>query len=255
MSDKKLIRLSRHPENFGQTPDELEKGMFESGLPTQHTHTYYEDKELGLYIGVWDTTEMVETAGPYVCDEFMVLLEGTVTIKNVKTGLQEQVNAGETFIIPKGYDCQWIQTGYCRKFFVIYENPDEVMPEKPTFEGVFEGIVKLKDTTEASNIEVKMTGDDFVMEAGKTVPKGLHCYKNHSGKFFSGIWKSEKFETKRQSFPRNEFIYIHSGSLICIDENNQAHSFNSGDALFIPQGTICHWQVVESVCTFYAVLQ
>lgn len=251
MSNKKIIRLSRHPKDFGQSPDDLDKDMFESDLPIQNTHTYYEDENLGLYIGVWDTTDMVETAAPYVCEEFMVLLEGEVAVKNIKTGIHEQINPGETFIIPKGYDCQWIQTGYCRKFFVIYDHPDDIMPVQPSFEG----IVKLNNTIDTSNIKVKVTGDNFKMEEGKTVQNGLHCYQDHSGKFFSGVWRSESFKTKKQPFPRHEFIYIHSGSLICIDENNQTHTFNSGDAFFIPKGTVCHWQVIESVCTFYAVLQ
>ena len=259
MSDKKIIRLSPIPKNFGKVADELEDEMFESALPTQHTHSYYEDDELGLYIGVWDTTDMVENAAPYACDEFMVLLEGQACIKNIKTGELETVNAGEAFVIPKGYDCQWQQTGYLRKFYVISEHPDEIIPVVPTFEGII-NISEVHRSTSQSmtspkNIDVKVTGDSFVMKTGKPVKKGQHLYQDHSGHFFSGIWQSKQFETVKQAFPRNEFIYIQSGKLECIDQDNQTHTFNQGDALFIPKGTICHWRVDESVCTFYAVLQ
>jgi len=58
MSKKKIIKLSQNPEGFGEITDELEVEMFESSLPKQHTHSYFEDEVLGLYIGVWDTTDM-----------------------------------------------------------------------------------------------------------------------------------------------------------------------------------------------------
>jgi len=257
MSVKKIIRLSPTPKNFGQVSDELEQEMFESALPIQHTHSYYEDDELGLYIGVWDTTDMVESAAPYACDEFMVLLEGQATIKNIKTGELETVNAGETFVIPKGYDCQWQQTGYLRKFYVISEHPDEIVPVVPTFEGII-NVSKVHQSESTSSIDVKapaIANNSFVMKSGKPVKKGQHLYQDHTGNFFSGIWQSQHFETEQQAFPRNEFIYIQSGDLVCIDENNQEHKFSQGDALFIPQGTLCHWRVDKSVSTFYAVLQ
>ena len=56
MPAKRIISLSPAPEGFGQTPDELTPDMFVSELPVQHSHEYYADEELGLYIGVWDTT-------------------------------------------------------------------------------------------------------------------------------------------------------------------------------------------------------
>ena len=259
MTNKKIIRLSGKPKNFGQNPAELDTDMFESSLPIQHTHSYYEDEELGLYIGVWDTTDMVESAAPYACDEFMVLLEGQANIKNIKTGEVETVNAGETFVIPKGYDCQWQQNGYLRKFFVISEHPDEIIPVVPTFEGIINiSQAHRNASTEKFNVNFEaasISGKSFVMKSGKPVQKGQHLYQDHTGNFFSGIWQSQQFETEQQAFPRNEFIYIQSGELICIDEDNQEHTFSQGDALFIPQGTVCHWRVNESVCTFYAVLQ
>ncbi|MCJ8318864.1 MAG: cupin domain-containing protein [Colwellia sp.] len=257
MSEKKIIRLNSTPKGFGKVADELKSDMFESALPTQHTHSYYEDDELGLYIGVWDTTDMVESAAPYACDEFMVLLEGQATIKNIKTGQLETVNAGDTFIIPKGYDCQWQQTGYLRKFYLISEHPDEIAPVVPTFEGII-NISEVHRSSSKNSIAVKASAipnTSFVMKSGKPVKKGQHLYQDDTGNFFSGIWQSQHFETEQQAFPRNEFIYIQSGELECIDEDNQSHKFIQGDALFIPKGTLCHWRVAESVATFYAVLQ
>ena len=257
MSNKQIIRLSTQPKNFGKVTDELDSDMFESAVPEQHTHSYYEDETLGLYVGVWDTTDMVENAAPYACDEFMVVLEGQAAIKNIKTGEIEIVNAGESFVIPKGYDCQWQQSGYLRKFYMISEHPDEIIPVVPTFDGIV-NISKRHNSASKHTIDISQStraNKSFIMKSGKPVKKGQHLYQDSTGNFFSGIWQSQAFETVQQAFPRNEFIYIQSGTLVCIDEHNKSHTFTCGDAVFIPQGTMCHWRVDDSVCAFYAVLQ
>ena len=226
--------------------------MFDLAMPIQHNHSYYEDDELGLYIGVWDTTDMVTTAGPYGCDEFMIVLEGQAAIKNIDTGELETVDAGEGFVIPKGYQCQWQQRGYLRKFYVISEHPNEKTPEQASVSS----IVKIKQqTSKQVALDVELEGDAFDMASAKPVNKGQHLYQDNLGRFVAGIWQSDGLTTKRQAFPRNEFIYIHSGSLTCIDEHDNGHVFAAGDALFIPQGTICHWQINEPVCTYYAIIQ
>ena len=71
MMTRSMIRLSPDPEGFGETPDKLEAGDFHSDVPVPHTHSDYEDDEIGLYVGLWDTEAMVEAGGPYACDEFM----------------------------------------------------------------------------------------------------------------------------------------------------------------------------------------
>ena len=136
MSEKKVVKLIQSPKGFGEVADELEESMFESPLPTQCTHSYYEDETLGLYIGVWDTTDMIESAAPYSCDEFMTIIEGAVEIKNNKIGKVETVTAGQSFVIPQGYDCQWHQNGYLKKFYVIYEPPAQDLPASPVCEHI-----------------------------------------------------------------------------------------------------------------------
>ena len=101
---KSIIRLSATPDGFGQTADELTSDMFVSKLPVQHSYDYYEDDDLGLFIGVWDTTDMIETAGPYACDEFMWLLEGSLTLLD-EDGDLHVFKAGDAFFIPQGTVC------------------------------------------------------------------------------------------------------------------------------------------------------
>ncbi|MCP3676001.1 MAG: hypothetical protein GY829_16255, partial [Gammaproteobacteria bacterium] len=179
IKNNKIIRLSANPEGFQNEADELEQEMFESAIPVQYTHSYYEDVSKGLYIGVWDTTDMIEAAGPYECDEFMWLLEGSCAIKNNKTGIKENVQARESFVIPWGYDCQWHQTGYLRKFFVIYDHPNETLPGKPTYEGI------IKPETQPKR-ELITTEHPFGIELNSSTQKSNISYQDESKNFTVG---------------------------------------------------------------------
>lgn len=248
MNDKKIVILNSNPEGFGQTADDLDAAGFTSELPVQHTHMYYSNDDLGFYVGVWDTTDMLEAGGAYSCDEFMWLLEGQVDIKNNKSGEVQTVKAGEAFVIPKGYDCQWQQTGYLRKFFVISEHPNETIPAAPAVEGV---VIPQADAP----MEVMDNTDPFVINGTKPVQKNHTCYEDTTGQFFSGTWDSEPFTSEIKPFPCNEFVYLLEGSITLIDEDGNEHFVKAGDAFFVPQGTVCGWRTTEYVRKFYAIQQ
>ncbi len=205
--------------------DELEDEMFESALPVQHSHAAYENDDIGLYVGLWDTTSMTEVAAPYTCDEFMWLLEGEVDIRNNQTGALETVRAGEAFVIPRGYDCQWQQNGYLRKFYVIYEPPENGIPREPAMQG----IVKL------------------CLNGGADATSGLVSYRGSDGKFQAGSWRSDAFKSELCSKPYHQFVFIAVGDLCVTDESGKEHSFHAGEALFLPQGTASGWCSRSSV--------
>ena len=246
--NKRIIRLSANPDGFGRVADPLDEQAFLSEVPTQHTHYFWEDDDTGLYVGVWDTTSMIETAGPYPCDEFMWLLEGEVEIKNSRTGAMEKVQAGEAFIIPRGYDCQWHQNGYLRKFFVILEDPSEDGPQSPVFEGTIRPRADVPPMAMASSDALVVSGD-------KPVQKSTVCYEDSTGKFSAGCWQSEPFESAMSGMPYQQFVYLLEGSLSLHDENDELHHFKAGDAFFLEQGTVCRWSTAEHVSTAYAIVR
>jgi len=248
MSAKTIIRLDKNPPGFGQQPDELEPEMFTSELPAQHTHSVYEDDELGIYIGLWDTCDMTEAPGPYTCDEFMWLLEGQAEIRNSKTGQAQTAKAGEAFIIPRGYDCQWHQSGYLRKFYVISEHPEEGIPAMPAVEGIVKPALSATKTGQASLHSAMLNID-------KSIQKEDICYLDNCGRFYAGTWESEPFYAGRQIMPHNEFVYVQQGTLILEDEAGKTHHFCPSDAFFIPQGTVCRWQASENIRLFYALIK
>jgi uncharacterized cupin superfamily protein len=237
MSKKSIIKLSYNPTGFVDITNELDKAMFESTQPTQHRHRYYTDEALGLQIGVWDSTDMSDIASPYAYDEFMIIIEGTVNIKNNTTGKIETIMAGDSAVIPQGYYSQWRQQGYLRKFYVIYKSQET--PEIPVTENVIY-IDKNND------IPWQETSDGH---RKKTL------YQNNDQRFTAGVWQSHALTTGLITFPYHEFIFIKEGSLICTDEMDVPHHFTSGDTLFIPQGTRCAWQVKDKVSIHFTQIK
>lgn len=244
---KSIIRLAPNPAGFGDTPDELDADDFVSGIPVQHTHSAYEDDALGLYVGLWDTESMVEAGGPYACDEFMWLLEGECQIKDNKTGATETVTAGTPFVIPKGYDCQWHQAGYLKKYFLISEHPDESVPAEPTRSGV---VIPRADVT----MTEAAVQSPFAVTSGSQ-PRHNICYEDTTGRFTAGTWEADAFDSALLPFPCYQLAYVQDGSITLRDADGNAHVFDTGDAFFVPQGVICAAAVTASVRVFFAALK
>ena len=244
---KSIIRLSPDPEGFGDTLDDLQAEDFSSEVPVQHTHSDYEDDEIGLYVGVRDTETMLEAGGPYACDEFMWLIEGECHIRNNKTGEIETVKAGTPFVIPKGYDCQWHQQGYLRKFYVISEHPGEEIPAAPAHEGIV--------IPKADDVLVEVAEDSLFAIISGARPRRHVCYKDTTGRFFSGTWVAQAFESGQRRFPYNAFAFVQDGSITLTDAERAVLEFNAGDAFFIPEGVECDATVANSVRLTFAFIK
>jgi uncharacterized cupin superfamily protein len=244
---KSIIRLSTDPVGFGASPDALEAEDFSSDVPVQHTHSVFEDDEIGLYVGLWDTASMIEAGGPYACDEFMWLIDGECQIKNNRTGEIASVKAGTPFVIPKGYDCQWHQTGYLRKFYVISEHPGEEIPTVPAHEGV---VIPQADAILTDVAD----GAPFAISSGAR-PQHKICYEDTTGRFFAGTWAAEAFKSRQRPFPYNEFACVQDGSITLTDAEGADHVFNVGDAIFIPEGVECNATVTNGVRLYIAVIK
>ncbi len=90
------------------------------GVPTQHIHAPFQDLTGQMLVGLWDTTDMHTKLLPFAKNEFMRLLDGSVTITN-REGVAHTFNAGDTFLLPRGITYQWDSEGYVRKIFCIFQ--------------------------------------------------------------------------------------------------------------------------------------
>lgn len=227
MDGKTIIRLEPNgPADSELLPLALESEDFQSNLPEQKWHIYYEDSKLGLTVGVWTTTTMQEAFGPYPGDEFMHILEGKVILLDGENN-ELSVNQSETFVVRNGIPISWKQEGFCRKFFMTYSAPDADVPNLETAAG-----------------GIKTLDENQLTEA----------FINDTGNMRVGTLETEAHETAMVSFPSYEFSQIVSGNIAITEEDGTVHHFSSGDCFFIPAGTVCSFKSDAKVRKFYCTL-
>lgn len=215
-----IIRLAASPEGFDDNVDHLTADMFASKIPVQHSHDYYCDEELGLYVGVWDTTDMQETPGAYELEEFMVVLAGQANIKNNQTGHIETVQAGESFVIPKGYDCQWQQQGYLKKFYVILDN-DKLAANNQNVNAIAH--------FSANQNNASYENDQHTLKAGVSITNdNLNCSKDY------------------------RFVSVLQGRLTLTDSNGNNQSFGENDTIFIKKGQVVSSRISADYKQYFA---
>lgn len=239
-----ITRL-RPDGTVGLIPVDLNPNDFHSVPTSQNQHIYFEDEELGLSVGVWDTTPMQEAFGPYPGDEFIVVLDGEFQMMDRVdgSGTNTHCKTGECVAFRNGAPVSWKQEGYLRKFYITYLDPRAPLPEAVPATGA---IVTLDP-------EMQLTDDD-IDESASIKQRDKCCYENDHGNFSTGLWDTEAMDTGMEPFPWHEFAYVRDGEVTITEETGQEHVFREGDVFFVPAGTICRWQVPKYLRKFYATL-
>ena len=214
--------------------------------PHPLNHCYFENKSLGLSIGTCNahasnTRTRSDPTEPHPYNEFLTIIEGTAKIKQHRPNKQRAhsttISTGESFIIPQGNCFDYQQASYLHQFYIRFTASTKIDP------AIEEKIICLGNQAELNsgaqnNIPWQQTSDGYRKKI---------IYQNKNKSFTCGIWQGNTFTTRMITFPYNEFIHIDQGSLVCIDSEGLTHTFNLGDAVFIPQGTRCSWQVSDKI--------
>jgi len=252
MSDNlKVVRLQTEgPEGVGLEKMELDPADFQSELPEQYVHVYYEDADLGLSVGVWTTTTMQEAFGPYPGDEFMWVLEGQVAMVD-GDGNATPVKSGETFCIRNAIPISWKQDGFLRKFYMTYANPNAATPQIDSADG---GVMVLDADSMEEQMELMETTEPLVIVGEKPLQHDNVLFTNDAGNYFVGMWDSTAFDSELRPFPWHEMVSLLEGEVLITEADGKSHLFTAGDAFFIPMGTVCRWQSDAYVRKFYAIL-
>lgn len=231
----------------GLKPMDLTPYDFAERPEQQRVHVYFEDEELGLAVGVWETTPMREPFGPYPGDEFIHVLKGHFTmLDNDGTDLGSGVSckAGQSVIFRNGVPVSWQQHDTLRKFYMTYSDPRAATPVGLSAEG---GI---------RTLDPDMTLSDDDLLEGTTAPQRERVFfTNDHGNFEVGLWDSGAFrDTEAAPFPYHEFGQVLDGACTITEANGTVHDFKAGDFFFIPAGTLCTWEVPRYLRKFYAAL-
>jgi len=250
-AEKKVIRFEPNgPAETGLVKMELDQADFQSELPEQHVHVYYEDEALGLSVGVWTTTSMQEAFGPYPGDEFMWVLEGQVAMID-GDGNETPVQQGETFCIRNAIPISWKQVGFLRKFYMTYADPDSSTPDIGSADG---GVMVLVPDALEAGLEKMDTTDPFEIRGDAPRQRDNILFTNDAGNMFVGMWDSTAFESELKPFPCHEFVQLLEGEVTITEQDGAEQKFKAGDVFFIPMGTVCSWKADGYIKKYYSIV-
>lgn len=243
-----VIRLEKNgPEDAGLKPMECDPAGFESPLPEQNLHVYFEDEENGFSVGVWDTSTMKEAFGPYPGDEFIWVLEGEFDMEDGKGGAVHCPN-NSCVSFRNAAPVSWNQKGYLKKFYITYLDPRK---ETPKIESAA-GAIQVLDPNVA--MDVMDNTDPFEIEGDVPVQRNHTNFTNDGGNFMTGTWESGPMVSKMLPFPTHEFVRMLEGEVTITEEDGTQQTFRADDCFFVPKGTVCSWEIRDRVKKHYAIL-
>ncbi len=230
MAEQAFVTLDRHgPAGLGLTrrPPYTREGL-ETEPPVHSSHLYVDDPAAGIKIGVWECTPQRSKMQPFGVTEFMVLLEGSVTM-NEPGDVSTTVRAGEAFLVPQGLLCQWSQAHPVRKFFAIRSAPPRDTPP-----GGPARIVVANSGAEALALSPAQT--ELPLDAGTVL------YADPATGY--ELARLEATAPSRQNVSSRAYhlLWVEAGELTLFGEGGASHSFGAGAAVLILPGKPLEWQ-------------
>ncbi len=230
-----IIDLTPPPGNWPALPP-MPAGDIASGSADQTGVQMLESP--GLSIGFWGCSPWVATPGPYPWDEFMILLEGSVTIR-LPDGRAETIREGEAFFIPKGLDCQWDQPDPVRKIYVIFEaGAPATAPDLPLRVDI--GMALTPSPGPAAAVLTSPAPDQMAAEV----------YADASGQFAVGVWATTPYMRKPISYPRHEVMHLLEGS-VTLTVDGVSRVWTAGETFLVPLGCVVDWHSTVPVKKIY----
>jgi uncharacterized cupin superfamily protein len=188
MSDlPRLIHLDPNgPNGAGLSPLNLDSVDFQSAVPQQHLHIFYEEPAIGLTVGVWDTATMQEAFGPYPGDEVIIVLDGDFAMLDADDNAV-RAGRGECVAFRNAVPMSWKQEGYLKKFFVTLFTPDVVTPPLATAEGA---VIVVNPDSPLNQTSA----------TGEPVEREHVAFTNDAGNMSVGIWDCQTAEFEWNHF-------------------------------------------------------
>ena len=91
----------------------------EAGEPVAWTENFYTSDDGKYFTGLWGSSPG-KWRMTYSEEETCTLLEGVVVLTG-KDGVAHTYHAGDSFVIPRGFDGTWETVETCKKVYAIYE--------------------------------------------------------------------------------------------------------------------------------------
>ncbi|NJN35780.1 MAG: hypothetical protein HC794_00470 [Nitrospiraceae bacterium] len=211
-------------------PLDLDPSAFQSSLPVQHYHLIFEDEEIGLAVGIWDTTTMQEAFGPYPGDEYVTVLDGHFAMVDAKHGVLARAKAGDSVIFRNGVPSSWKQDGYLRKIYLTLHDPEGEEPEIDSAEGGFR--VVEPDHTPTGTPD----GDGVTREV---------IFRNDAGTMTVTFCAFPALAMPLGPCPAHRLMRVLAGSVVLTDPSGAAQVFGPDSHVFLPRGTLSEWRTAQ----------
>jgi hypothetical protein len=133
-------------------------------------------------------------------NEFMLVLQGSVTLVNTGGG-ETTVRAGESFVVPQGWDGYWKQLEFFRKFAFSFRNPSWRKPSDPTALN----IVKLDHK---ARLEPCQPPPAELLSGPLPVQHAHEWFVDVSGQLAVGVHDTTAFHQKPMRSPRHDWRHV-----------------------------------------------
>jgi uncharacterized cupin superfamily protein len=233
------------PDTALETWEEMPADTLVAGQPVQRGRLYLDDPARGLTAGIWACSAFTSTMAPHGNDEFMLLLEGTVEIVE-PSGHVTRIDAGESFVLPKGLMRQWRQTGDVKKIFVILETADDAATRETR------GLAVIKPDPH-SVLTPSTAPKPELLFSGSPQQQGHRCFEDRSGRFAVGVWSSTAYHRKPIPFPRHELMCLLEGSVSITGPGGTTQTFSAGESFLVPHGAVTDFRTDGDVKKIYAI--
>jgi len=215
-----------------------------SGTRASNGHFWLEDKVRRLSAGIWEAEANLGRWVRWPVHEFMIVVAGEVVV--VEEDRETVVGAGESFFIPKGRRCIWNQSGYAKKFMVMFDDAARRSADgtQPIFK--IDPQVTLAPSTPP-------TAD--MLHSPVPTQHAHEYFADATGQFTAGVWQTTGYHRQLIEFPRHELMHLLEGSVTFTDDQGGSQTFKAGDTFFVPLGTPNAWKSEGTLRKIYCIFE
>lgn len=221
---RRPIRID--PDQLALEPLDLNPKDFQSPLPLQHYVLVFEDEDIGLNVGVWDTTTMQEAFGPYPGDEYITVLDGGFTMVDSAQAPLAAAQAGHSVTFRNGAQTSWKQDGYLRKIFLTLRAPGAATPDIASTQGAFQVVNPGQEPHGTQD------ADGVTREV---------IFRNDAGTMVVTLCAFPAGSLPPAALPCHRLVRVLAGAITLTEPPARPETFGPGTHVFLPSGTVHGW--------------
>lgn len=215
------------PDRLALEPLELDPAAFQSPLPVQNYGLIFEDADIGLAVGIWDTTTMQEAFGPYPGDEFITVLDGDFAMVDEAGRTLTAARAGDSVTFRNGAPGSWKQDGYLRKVYLTLQDPKGATPAIASATGAFQAFDQARLPPGAPD------ADGVTRE---------EIFRNDAGTMTVTLCGFPAYTLPPMLCSAHRLIRVLSGAITLTGATFPPDRFDTGAHVFVPKAATCGWE-------------